>query len=1096
VLSSHNVTINAANQNYRLTATFVSGTNTNSGQSSLFSVGAAAATSIGLTGPTNVVAGTTSSNFTLTVYDQFTNAAPVTNTTRFSLATSQASGSATFTPTNVTISNNASSGMFTYRNTTVGTTNHVLTATYASGDSGLSGDTTNATIAVVPGPAAGLVIMTNPAPTAQAGVTFTQQPVVRLVDQFTNIVSQSNVTVNAAIAAGNTNSLEGVTGIRTLADGVASFTNLAIGGLPGERTLRFAATNFAGTVTSSVVNVGVGPAARITMVEEPSQVPAGLRITNATTGKTPTVRVTDKYTNAIGSQAVTVGLTPTNSFAIGSATNATTGTNGDASFTNLVVTNAFSPYQLTFRAGDATNESRQFAVVAGAPTEMRVDTQPGTSIAGQRVSGPPAAFLLDSYGNPVNDTTITAFLRLGTNSSSFAAGSTNSGVSGTNGRVVFSNLTIVQAATNYSIFFDTGVAGYPGTNTTVFAVLPDLTNARISVTRQPSNSVAGSNIPGPATLLVTDPFSNNVVDQPVVVTLNTNSFLAGSSNNVATAANGTVAFTNLRIGPAGTNYQMRFALQNYTNVATNSTVFTNIPAAAAKLVITQQPSATNQAGKVFGTQPVVRLQDEFNNNTTNSGVQILASLGSGSPALIGTTNVATTGGSASFSNLRIDGTVGVRTLSFTSTGLASIVSSNVTITAGDLASLSIVTQPVRTVAGESILGLGGASLQVRARDAFTNNVPGISVTPSADGFFFAGAGAAVSTDSNGIASFGTLSTTEAGINYRIAFSSGAFSTNSVLFNVIPASPEDLVILQEPFGGVVGSPLAPNPRVQLTDRFGNPTTDATPYNIGVRLIGATLTGGSTTSVMTGAEGKATFTSLVPATNGSGVFLEFDIDGAPVATSAQFNIIGTNQFQPNEVKFVSLTGSEEDLEVGVSRALTATLLNAAGQTVTNSSTNVAFAAIPGTGGSVSGLTNVAATRGVATNIVTGATAGAVAVRASVGAIVSEQLSFTVTGVELAILRIERTTSDPATFAIVPQSADRDVSVQSASGEPVVQITFKVNPKHNFTVWKAPSLEGAWTAQLQGTAQEVETIVELPVAPEEGNAFYRISAEPASK
>jgi hypothetical protein len=291
-------------------------------------------------------------------------------------------------------------------------------------------------------------------------------------------------------------------------------------------------------------------------------------------------------------------------------------------------------------------------------------------------------------------------------------------------------------------------------------------------------------------------------------------------------------------------------------------------------------------------------------------------------------------------------------------------------------------------------------------------------------------------------------------------------------------------------------LAPNPRVQLTDRFGNPTTDATRYNIGIRMIGSTFTGGSTTSVMTGAEGKATFTDLVPATNGSGVVLEFDIDGAPVASSTQFNIIGTNQFQPNEVKFVSLTGSEEDLEVGATRALIATLLNAAGQTVTNSSTDVSFAAIPGTGGSVSGLTNVPATRGVATNVVTGATAGAVAVSASVGAVASEQLSFTVTGVELAILRIERTTSDPATFAIVPQSADRDVSVQSASGEPVVQITFKVNPKHNFTVWKAPSLEGAWTAQLQGTAQEVETIVELPVAPEEGNAFYRISAEPASK
>jgi len=100
-----------------------------------------------------------------------------------------------------------------------------------------------------------------------------------------------------------------------------------------------------------------------------------------------------------------------------------------------------------------------------------------------------------------------------------------------------------------------------------------------------------------------------------------------------------------------------------------------------------------------------------------------------------------------------------------------------------------------------------------------------------------------------------------------------------------------------------------------------------------------------------------------------------------------------------------------------------------------------------------------------------------------------------VELAILRIERTTSNPAVFAMVPQSEDSGMTVQSVAGEPVVQITFKVNPGHNFTVWKAPSLGGAWTEELSGTAQDIETIVELPIAPAEGRGFYRISAEPGA-
>ena len=602
------MTINAANPIYRLTARDVTNTN-NSGQSGLFSVSAASANSIGLTGPTNVVAGDTSSNFTLTVYDQFTNVAPVTGTTLFSLRTSQETNSATFAPTNLTILSNASSATFTYRNTKVGTTNHVLTTTYVSGDAGLNGDTTNATIAVLPGSAAGLVMVTQPAPTAAAGVTFTQQPVVRLVDQFTNTVSQSSITVLASLASG-ASALEGASSVTTAGNGTASFTNLAIGGVPGIRTLNFTSTGLL-SVNSSNVSVGVGPAALLSMVEEPSQTAAGARITNSSTGLAPTVRVSDKYTNSITNQAVTIALTPTNNFTPASITNGNTGTNGQVVFSNLVVTNAYSPYQLAFSAGGASNSSRQFAIVAGAPTQVLVDTQPATTIAGRKVTGPPTARLRDEYGNPVNDTTVAAALKLGTNGSSFVAGSATNGVSGTDGRVAFTNLTINVAATNYSIVFNTFVAGNPTATTTNFAVVPDFSNSVITVSRQPSNSIAGSPIPGFPTVRVLDPLSNNISGTNVLVSLNTNSFLGGSTTSVALGTNGSAAFTNLSIGPALTNYVLRFALQGYTNVVTNSQVFTNSPAAASQLVLTQQPSATNQAGKVFSRQPVVQMQDPY-----------------------------------------------------------------------------------------------------------------------------------------------------------------------------------------------------------------------------------------------------------------------------------------------------------------------------------------------------------------------------------------------------------------------------------------------------------------------------------------------------
>src|SRR5205807_1202178 len=61
---------------------------------------------------------------------------------------------------------------------------------------------TSGTITITAGAATQLSLTTQPSSAAQSGVAFAQQPVIQLRDASGNPVSQSGVTVTAAIATG------------------------------------------------------------------------------------------------------------------------------------------------------------------------------------------------------------------------------------------------------------------------------------------------------------------------------------------------------------------------------------------------------------------------------------------------------------------------------------------------------------------------------------------------------------------------------------------------------------------------------------------------------------------------------------------------------------------------------------------------------------------------------------------------------------------------------------------------------------------------------------------------------------------------------
>lgn len=1073
VLSSQAVSINTAASGYVVTAT--SGAIT--GQSNAFDVSPAAAASLTLSGPTNAVAGATSTDFTLTVKDALGNTAPVNTATTFTLVTSLESGTATFTPASLLLPSGASSGTFTYRNTKVGVGSHVLTASRTSGDTGLTGDFAQATITVTPAPAAALSITTQPSGAAQAGQAFVQQPVVRVLDQYGNNVLQAGLPVSAAIATGNP-ALLGTATVNTDANGTATFTNLAIGGVTGSRTLVFSVFGLT-SATSTAINVSEGAPGALTVVTEPSQTRAGDAIAPA-----PSVRLTDAYGNVLAGQTVQVALTtPTGAGSfVASTTSVVTDASGLAIFSSLKINTAFSPYQLEFSIGAVTVKSRQFAVIGGAPTRLAMVQQPPTGTAGAALSPAPSIKVFDQFDNGVADIRVVVTL----NGGSFAAGTVVDLRTGNDGVVSFADLKINTAKTGYTLTFDTFVSGSPSVNSAGFEVKPDYDGAVMTVLPQPGTTTAGNAISGPPTVTVKDQFNNNVSDKDISVTLNTGSFAGGSTTTVKTNVSGVAAFSNLRTNTAG-SYTLTFRLVGHTALVTSNSFAVN-PAAAAKLVMVTQPSATASAGVAFATQPAVRLQDNFGNNVSLAGRAVTTSVATGAGTLAGTLTATTNAsGVATFASLRLDGATGSRTLRFNSAGLTAVDSQAVVLGPGTATGLSITRQPVQAEAGEVIRSIGDESLAVRATDAFGNNVPGIAITPGANGFFFAGTATAATTDSSGVATFGDLSTTEAGLSYTISFTGGALSATSAEFNVVPATPASLLVLQQPFSGVVDSALRPAPKVQLTDRFGNPTTSVTSYNIGVKISVSSFTDGSVTSVATATDGTATFNDLVPAEEATGAVLNFDIDGTPVASSNAFNILGSDQ-DPEVVTSVLLAGSQEDLLAGEERVLTATLLNAQGTPVTSgpsSSGNVTFAQVEGTGGTLSGLRNDNAVGGIAIITVTGGSPGEVSVSAAFDSLTSGPLEFTVTGVEAKIIRFA-----PPSAAAEGAPVGQSVST-AADTYQTYELTFEVTPKANYEVQFLDSLEGVWVTVLTGKSEAEQLTVELPVSPTQQRGFWRVRA-----
>lgn len=144
------------------------------------------------------------------------------------------------------------------------------------------------------GAPASLFIRTQPSSSAQNGVRFDRQPVIQVRDARGNDVSVAGIQVSVDIGTGG-GELSGTRVRSTDAAGRATFTDLAISGAPGRRTLVFRAAGYA-AVTSNEINITAVPTSTTITGDAPDPSMAGssftvsFRVTSA--GPTPTGNVT------------------------------------------------------------------------------------------------------------------------------------------------------------------------------------------------------------------------------------------------------------------------------------------------------------------------------------------------------------------------------------------------------------------------------------------------------------------------------------------------------------------------------------------------------------------------------------------------------------------------------------------------------------------------------------------------------------------------------------------------------------------------------------------------------------------------------------
>jgi uncharacterized repeat protein (TIGR03803 family) len=715
--------------------------------------------------PTTTTAGQTITATKVSIEDTYGNVV-TTNTSSVTVSTDTTLGGTT--------TMTAVSGVATFADLSISLAgSHTLSAT----DGSLTLTTSNS-FTINPAAATHLVFTQQPT-TATAGQTIGTTK-VSIEDTYGNVVTTntSSVIVSTDVALGGTTTM-------TAVNGVASFANLSIT-LAGSHAL-LATDGSLSSATSNSFTINPAVATHLVITQQPTTATAGQTIA------TVTMDIEDAYGNLVTTDTSLVTVS-TNTTLHGTTSAHAAG--GIATFSDLSVRSAGS-HTLSISDGSLpSTASNAFRINPAAAAQLVFNQQPTNTTAGQTIG----AFTLnvaDTYGNLV--TTNTSTVTLTTPDGASLSGTT--GVAAIGGIASFAGLSIMRAGARSLTAADSGLTSAASGS---FTITPAAATTLV-FTQQPADSIAGE--PVPVVVEIEDAFGNLATSNVSTVTIATGDGTTLGGTIALQAVGGVATFTDPSITQAG-NYTL--SASDGSLAPTSSDAFNITPAAAAKLVVTQQPSATAPPGETIGTI-TVDVEDVFGNVvvTDQSNVTFsvqsteVASVGS---APTGTTMVSAQGGVAVFSDLSI-GTSGTYALTATDAALLPATTDPVTITPTNV-----------VISGKQLAPIVIDSSTPFGQSTAHSKWLTVSVEdPSSNGLVVLKRNVRIT---RGQATIKNLNIHKAG-DYTLVVSDGQGHSMTETFTVAPAAPAKLVFATQPVM-IAGHGSA---SVEVTDRFGNLTTAA-------------------------------------------------------------------------------------------------------------------------------------------------------------------------------------------------------------------------------------------------------------------------------
>ncbi|AMW04173.1 Ig-like domain-containing protein [Gemmatimonas phototrophica] len=318
--------------------------------------------------------------------------------------------------------------------------------------------------------------------------------------------------------------------------------------------------------------------------------------------------------------------------------------------------------------------------------------------------------------------------------------------------------------------------------------------------------------------------------------------------------------------------------------ASSSVTVTVTPGAAVKLVVTTQPAGA-ASGVLLTTQPVVEVRDNADNLVTTGSVLVAVGVSGGT--VTGTTSLTAQQGVARFTDLTVRGTIGSRTLVFTSGALASAASNSFDLSAGPAVAIGYRGTPPRLRSGIAG-GASGVAAQLLDSEGNDAALSGRAVTVAVSGG--AGttnvSGTAAVTNAQGRALFSALTVTGVAGARTLTFRADNITNPATAtLTLLGGAPQRVVVERDvPLTVESNTIVSPAPIVRLVDSVGNASPES-GVTIRATSSGATL---ASATAVTDTLGRATFSGLSFISGTGARTVQFAATGLAEVTSRSIEV----------------------------------------------------------------------------------------------------------------------------------------------------------------------------------------------------------------